>query len=114
MTEPEEQTIWYYAGSGRNLTFTRLSGSTNITGWALRFAVKDSAGTQLFTCSTAGGDITIDSGANGIFTVDVATADSLSATAGEYRWDVWRVDAGNEEWLAGGRFVLKARQVALP
>lgn len=118
MTEPVQQTVYYYAGSDRNIQFTRASGSTDISGWSLAFAVRerrttDGPGDVLFSCVT-GTDITITDGANGVILVDVASADTLSANPGTYRWDLWRTDSGNKEWLAGGPFILLERQVTFP
>lgn len=79
---------------------------TNITGWALQFTLKrhPADAVALVTKTTAGGGITVTDAVNGLFTINMLSADTTAAGVGDggYVYDVQRVDSGNRIVLAFG------------
>jgi hypothetical protein len=80
-----------------------MSPATDITGWALKFSVRDNSRTLMFTAKTVGSGITITDAGSGVFTVTILTADTGAMTpGGVYSYDVWRTDSTHEARLAYG------------
>lgn len=78
---------------------TLVSGG--ISGWTMVFEVKESPGgssvSALFT-SVA----TVTSSVDCTYTVDIASADTVTLDPGTYSFDLWRLDSGNFRHLAYG------------
>ena len=99
-----EQTITVYRGEAPVLNFTMDPvPAGGIAGWALVFTVakKANSATKLITAVPS-----IISGPLGTMRV-VSTAAMLDLSPGTYFFDVWRMDAGFEEVLASGPFVIE-------
>lgn len=83
----------------------------DITGWAIRFHISKRSGlsssqTPLLLLSTGAG-ITIVGASVGEFDVQITSAQMLTLGAGEFVFDVWRADTGNETLLATGKFTIR-------
>jgi hypothetical protein len=75
-----------------------------IGSWALTFYLKKAyADLAALVTRTSGAGIAVVDATAGVFTITLATADT-DQTPGNYVYDVWRTDAGQETALAHGRF----------
>jgi hypothetical protein len=75
-----------------------------ISGWALAFYLKKAyADLAALVTRTSGAGIAVVDATAGVFTITLATADT-DQTPGNYVYDVWRTDSGQETALAHGRF----------
>ena len=94
-----ESTITVFRGEHGPLTFTHTPDA--VTGWALRFTIAraKNAATKLVSLTPS---ITSTS----TYTVDIDDA-LLDLPPGRYFFDVWRTDAGFEQVLAYGDFVIE-------
>lgn len=117
-----ETALEYDIGTDQSYEFTAYTSSAQttireITGWALSFLVKrkatDADVDAVITKTTAGGGIVISGTFNATpasntqkATVSIADTDTDSLTAGVYRWELKRTDAGSEARIAYGTIVL--------
>jgi hypothetical protein len=101
-----DQTVLLYRGEDASLAFSPPQ-ATAITGWSLAFSVAVPGGTPVLTLTTAGGDITVVSATAGTFTVGVSRAHTGALPRPTYQWDLWRVNAGSYERLAGGQLLVR-------
>jgi hypothetical protein len=75
-----------------------------ISGWTLAFYLKKAyADLAALVTKTSGTGIAVVDATAGVFTVTLATADTDQAP-GNYVYDVWRTDSGQETALVHGRF----------
>lgn len=89
-----------YRGERATLNFTMTAGS--VTGRTIAFTVaaQKNAATKLITKA---GTVT----AAAAFNVAL-TATDTNLTPGNYYWDAWTTDSGQEELIAEGSFLLTA------
>lgn len=76
------------------------SSATSISGWAITFTVRsypEATGSALIT-KTVGDGITLTDAANGVFQVYF----DADLTPGQYAFDIWRTDTGQETPLLIG------------
>lgn len=73
-----------------------------IAAWAITFRVASAAGVLLASAAA-----TITSGPGGRFRVALASAVTLGAAPGVYRWEARRTDAGSRDTLAFGTWPLR-------
>jgi hypothetical protein len=99
------QNLSCLAGEAVVLTVTMdTPPAGGISGWALAFYLKQKyPDLAALVTKTGGSGITVTDAVNGVFTVTLATADT-DQTPGNYVYDVWRTDSGQETALAHGRF----------
>ena len=110
---PPEQTIRLIRAQDLTIKAT-MSPPRDITGWSIRFEVRDAlGGTSALSKTTASG-ITISDGGKGMLSIALAKADTSSLTvsaslaAGKgYVWEVRRTDAGSTAVLARGQLILE-------
>jgi hypothetical protein len=105
LTVSVAQSLSCLAGEAVVITVTMdTPPAGGISGWALAFYLKK-AYTDLaaLVTKTTGSGITITDATAGVFTITLATADT-DQTSGNYVYDVWRTDAGQETALVHGRF----------
>jgi len=97
------QDITVYRGEKATLNIAVTSGE-NITGWTLLFTVarKKDMATKLFQVTGA-----VVSGVAGTLSVALTTTHT-NQTPDEYAFDLWRTDAGYEQLLALGGFIVAA------
>jgi hypothetical protein len=75
-----------------------------ISGWALAFYLKQKyADLAALVTKTSGTGIAVVDATAGVFTITLAAADT-DQTPGNYVYDIWRTDAGQETALVHGRF----------
>jgi len=99
-------TASFYAGEDGTISCT-MSPVVNITGWALKFTVRKTLNIlPILITKITGGDITITDGPNGKFDIDMNSADTASATPGDYFFDIQRTDAGFKSELGIGTFTI--------
>lgn len=101
-----QQNFNLFRGEDVELTVTLDSGEA-VTGWALAFYIRtapEASGSALVTRSTSNGGITMTaaSGAAGVFTITIPASSTLLLPVGSYRYDLWRLDSGDEVMLAYG------------
>ena len=83
--------------------------AVDMTGWALRWELYDSAGTSKFTKTTGSGIVIgngADTGDRATVTIDAADTDALAA--GTYHYELARTDSGNKIVLAMGFVQIEA------
>ena len=99
---------------GQNKTWTAsYSPATNITGYHFAFTARDLAGNQLLQATTGSG-ITITDPVNGVLTIQVTAAQTTwpatvltqSNNPPAAFWDLWRTDAGFEDQIGYGQFII--------
>jgi hypothetical protein len=105
LTVSVAQNLSCLAGEAVVLTVTMdTPPAGGISGWALAFYLKKAyTDAVALVTKTSGSGITVTDAVNGVFTVTLATADT-DQTPGNYVYDVWRTDSGQETALAHGRF----------
>lgn len=80
----------------------------DVTGWTLRFRVLSRRSGEVLLTRTLGDGITLVSAAAGTFEVSLsATHTGTTLGEGDYRFDLWRTDAGSEARLAHGRLLIE-------
>lgn len=86
-----------------------LSGTdatpVNITGWTIKWTVKDASGTTVLTKTGA-----IVNGPNGTYTLTVTHADTLLDPL-SYDSDIWRTDSGSETRMGSGPLTVEGDQL---
>jgi len=98
--------ISFYRGEDVTLTVT-MSPATNITGWTLQFTVRKAYGdAAALITKTTGAGITITDATNGVFTVSIASADTLDLEQRAYVFDIQRTNSGNRTVLTIGNLTL--------
>jgi len=97
-----EQDITVYRGSHATLDFT-VSPVENIASWTITFTVARANGSGTKAIGPVTGSIT--SAPAGTYRVSLTSAETDIRPAG-YRYDVWRVDAGQQKPLARGTLSL--------
>lgn len=98
-----EQTITIYRGEAPVLNFTMSPvPDGGIAGWTLEFTVAKKANSVTKMLSATP---TIVSGVAGTFKATL-TSTQTDIAPGAYWFDVWRTDAGLEEVIAAGEFVI--------
>lgn len=104
-----------HEGEDRTVRHDVVDGSeavVNMTGWALRWELYDSAGTSKFI-KTTGAGIAIGNGAGtgdrATVTIDAADTDGLAA--GTYKYELTRTDSGNKIVLARGYVQIESMRV---
>jgi hypothetical protein len=101
----EMQWIEVAAGEAWTRSVTSELGPINIATQTLRFQVlTDFAGTVKFKNTS-----TITDPQNGVFRIDMTSTECfVTVGAGNWAWEVWRIDAGAETREAFGRLVISA------
>ena len=90
---------------GQAKTWTAsYSTATNITGFNFAFSVRDANGKLLFQ-ATSGAGITPTDLINGVLAIAVTAGQTLWP-AQAASWDLWRTDAGFEDQIGSGPFML--------
>lgn len=91
-----------------------LSPPRDITGWSIRFEMRDRLGGSSVLVKTVGSGITISDAGRGIVSIALAKANTsgltvsadLAAGAG-YVWEIRRTDSGHTLVLARGQMILE-------
>ena len=103
-----------FVGEDKSLQFgvvNSVDSPQTMTGWALEFVVRSTAGatTALLTKTIAGGAIVLSNGdgTDDRATVTITDDDTLALGAGEFVYALRRTDAGSEQVLAYGTFVIR-------
>lgn len=89
-------------------TATPVGGAVNIAGWTLALVVRltwDSP-IKVIEATTVGGQITTPDAANGVIQIDLS-ADMTRQRPARYRYTLERTDAGSEDVLAYGDFLVR-------
>src|SRR5687767_7187275 len=110
---PPEQTIRLIRAQDLTIRASMVP-PRDLTGWALKFEVKDALGGASALSKTTASGITISDAGKGIITITLAKADtsgltvSASLAAGKgYVWEIRRTDAGSTTVLARGQLILE-------
>ncbi|MBM4069628.1 MAG: hypothetical protein FJ271_11855 [Planctomycetes bacterium] len=101
-----EQTIRIVRSQDLTLVFS-MAPPQEVTGWSMRFQVRDSIGGTIRITKTVGSGITISDAGRGVCQVALAKADTQALDAQDYVWELRRYDAGNEISLARGQLILE-------
>lgn len=106
MAEPYKQDISFFRGEDFRLRVT-MAGADDVSDWEIGFYIRTAAEAALGplverTVSNGGVTMTAEGGAIGEFTVTVTDDISITLTPGTYRYDLWRIDEGDEVMLAYG------------
>lgn len=100
-----QQTISLFRGEDVLLTVVLTSGAS-VAAWSLAWYLRaepEASGAPLVTRSTGNGGVSVTpSGAAGVFTVTIPAAVTVGLPVGTYRYDLWRLDPGEEVVLAYG------------
>ena len=88
-----------YRGESRALLFA-MTPPSSIAGWTILLTVK--RGGTVYISEPA---IIMDAGA-GTFRFDLTAVDTAGLPVGNYQYDVWRMDAGQERVMAVGLFAV--------
>jgi hypothetical protein len=110
-----QSTLTLYANADHTLRIdvkTEDGGATaqTMTGWALAFVVRRTDRDEPVVCSyTTAAGITIGNGdgTDDRATVAVADTDITHPAGNQYRWALWRTDAGSDIPLAEGPCVIR-------
>ena len=97
----------YQTAEAPSLIFTILDDNDvpiDLSAATLSLKVYDRTNTTLFTRTTGGSGITISGSSNNLATVTYTAANT--ATAGAYKYALWRTD-GDDTVLAAGDFIIK-------
>lgn len=100
-----QQTVSIYRGEAVSLSWT-LAPVTDITGWTFLLTVSKQANSS--TGKVLQATPTVTTAAAGVFGVSLSSIVTAALAPGQYFWDVWRNDAGQERMLACGVFVVTA------
>lgn len=90
--------IEMFQGEDRKTEFT-VAPVEDITGWTISMSI------GLSTEVTKAG--AIEDAAAGKYSITIDRADTLTEAAGDYDYEVWRTDAGENRVLAQGEILLK-------
>lgn len=88
----------YYNGADTNLLFTITTSEADITGWTTTFAMQNGAGTTVLTVSGS----VVSPGTNKQVLINLVSADTDDIAAGDYTWQLWRMDIGYRDCMAFG------------
>lgn len=83
-----------------------MSPAVDITGATHRLNVRNQESGELVDYWTE----TVESSSLGIFTFDPTSAETGVITPGDYDYDIWRTDAGNEKRLVWGTLTVSRQQ----
>lgn len=98
--------ISFYIGEDVMLRVT-MDPVEDITGWTLAFMMRKTIGLLPIAISKEGPpDIIIVNAAGGVFTVKIDSDETADLAAGEYQFDIQRVDAGARSVLVRGTITL--------
>jgi hypothetical protein len=86
-----------------------LAVKQNITGWALAFTARTTAGTVVVTKTTAAGGIVLTDPTNGLATVTLLAADTAGTDARNLLFAVSRTDSGLNRAVTEGLLTLLVR-----
>lgn len=102
-----DQVLTITRGEDVEVTFTTSDPpGDGISAWTLIFTIAArSGGDALITVEGAG--IAVDDAEDGTFTVTIEREETAELEAGNYRFDVWRADSGNQIPLCGGALIVK-------
>ena len=110
---PPEQTIRLIRAQDLTIKAS-MSPPRDITGWTLKFEVKDAIGGSSTVSKTTSSGITITDAGRGIISIALAKADTSAVTvssglaAGKgYVWEIRRTDSGSTTVLARGQLILE-------
>lgn len=101
-TNVNTQVLSFYRGADVDFNFTPVT-ATDITGWTLAFTISDYPQQTPVVLTVADGSITRVSAAAGTFTVPLTRTQTSGLTNSQYYFDIWRINAGSYERLAGGK-----------
>ena len=86
-----------------------LEGEGTIAGWTFQFTMKKRPRDEVeIVEKTSGSGITITDAANRVVELVLDSTDTLDVTPGQYVYDFWRVDPGEEAPALGGTWALKS------
>ena len=97
------QEIGITRGESKALRFN-MRPVVDITGWVLSFTIVKKLDSPTKVTQQTG---VIVSGPSGIFDILLPRSVTLLIDAGTYYFDVWRTNAGEENPVADGKFVVK-------
>lgn len=89
-------------------TATPVGGPVNVAGWTLALVVRLSwdSPIKVIEATTVGGQITTPDAATGVIQIDLSAAMTRQRPA-RYRYTLERADAGSEDVLAYGDFLIR-------
>lgn len=96
---PATDTVTVYRGEDAVLEFT-MDPAADITGWTLLFTARQAGDSFTKTPS-----ITDDN--NGVMEVALSRDDTVDMKPGNYHYDLWRIDDGNQYPLASGALTIQ-------
>lgn len=82
-----------------------MTPATDITGWTFQINVRR-AGVVVLQSTT----FVITDAANGVVSFTLTSAQTGAMSPGDYDYDVWRIDAGNEKRLCWGTMIVLTEQ----
>lgn len=105
-TNPNPQAVAFSEWESPKLEIT-MTPPTNITGWTLQLNIRTEDGTIVLQMTPPS---TIDDVVNGIFGFILTSAQAGGMQVGDYKYDVWRIDAGFEKRLTWGTLTVLQEQ----
>jgi hypothetical protein len=109
-TNPNTQVLSCWRGEDVTYEFSPLT-ATDITGWTLAFTVSDYPGADPVTLTIPNASITKTDATAGEFSVPLTRAQTSALTNAEYSFDIWRINSGSYERLAGGQLVINTPEL---
>lgn len=93
-----EMDLTLYKGARQKVTFT-MAPVEDITGWSILATIRKSVKEAPTLAPLVTIAATITNAAGGVFTIEFLAAHTQGLPTGDYSWDVWRTNVGNEEPL---------------
>ncbi len=101
----QQANLSFYLGEDITITDQPAGTPVNITGWSIQFTLRQqpSLDSAPLVTKTVGSGVTITNASAGIFTVQLAAADTAGLAEGTYYYYIQRTDSGSATVLTAGQ-----------